>query len=165
MSFCPIRGNSDYAVTDTGEVYSRKSGTWKKLKPQTDTDGYLQVRIYRNGSNRLTFVHRLVAETYLSTLEGCSEVNHIDGNKKNNNIENLEWCSRRANILHAHDHGLISTRKPVIAIDEETGIKQIFSGQHEAARSLGLNQGNINHALKRGGTVKGYKFIYVKEAC
>lgn len=165
MSFAILMYAPDYGVTETGEVYSRKTGVWKKLKPQTDTDGYLQVRLCYGASSRLVFVHRLVAETYLSIPAGCAEVNHIDGNKKNNHVSNLEWCSRRDNMLHAHDHGLINTRTPIMATDIHTGEQFIFKGQHDAARSLGIDQGNINHALRRDdGTSRGYRFEYVKEA-
>lgn len=153
----------DYGITKTGRVYSRKSGKWKELKPQIDTDGYSQVRICSNGLKRLTFVHRLVAETFLKRPFGKSEVNHINGDKTNNNIRNLEWCNRSENMLHAHDSGLLKTRTAIIAINISTGKEIRFKGQHEASRILGINQGNINHALKRNGSYKGYKFIYDEE--
>ena len=162
MELKPMTNHPDYAVTPQGDVYSKKSGRWKKLRPQADTDGYLQVRLYENGKNRLTFVHRLVAEMYIPRPRNCNEVNHIDGHKQNNSVDNLEWCSRRDNILHGHDHGLYRTRKPTIATKLETGDKMNFSGQREAARILGVNQGNINHALKKGSNAYGYKFEYVE---
>lgn len=157
-----MTNHPDYAVTRQGDVYSKKSGRWKKLRPQADTDGYLQVRLYENGKNRLTFVHRLVAETYIPRPRNCNEVNHKDGHKQNNCIDNLEWCSRRDNILHGHDHGLYRTRKPIVATNLETGNKANFSGQREAARILGVNQGNINRALKKGTNAYGYKFDYAE---
>lgn len=164
MRFEILHDHPDYAVTKSGKVYSRKSGKWKPLKPQTDTDGYLQVRLCDSTSKRLTFVHRLVAETYIPQKVGCDEVNHIDGNKQNNNIKNLEWCTRRDNMLHAHRIGLASTQKPIIATNLNTGKQLIFSGQREAARRLDIDQGNINHALKRtNGTAYGYRFEYLSE--
>jgi hypothetical protein len=162
MRLTVMKSNPDYAVTRTGRVYSHKSGKWKELKPQFDTDGYSQVRLWNNGSNRLTFVHRIIAETFIPKPNGCTEINHIDGDKRNNDALNLEWCSRRDNIMHAHDTGLIKTRTPVVAIDLNTNEKTVFKGQHDAARSLGINQGNINHALKRNnGTCYGYRFSYL----
>lgn len=158
-----INGYPDYAVTEDGKIFSRKSGNWRELKPQTDTDGYLQVRLCTNGLGRLTFVHRIVAETFIPKpkIPAKWEVNHIDGNKTNNSVDNLEWCGRRDNIIHAHDNGLIKTRTPITATNVLTGEKLDFKGQHDAARVLGINQGNINHALKRvDGTSKGYKFEY-----
>lgn len=156
----------DYGVTKTGRIYSHKSGHWVELKPQMDTDGYLQVRLCNDGDarrSRLVFVHRIVAETFLYKPPGCTEVNHVDGDKLNNNIRNLQWCNRSANMLHAHDSGLIRTRTPIKATNIRTGRSTTFKGQHDAARCLGINQGNINHALKRDGSCYGYKFEYVGE--
>ena len=164
MRFTKLKEYPDYGVTRTGKVYSHKSGKWKPLKPQKDTDGYEQVRLSKNGKSRLTFVHRLVADTFIPKQEGYNEVNHIDGNKLNNRADNLEWCTRRENVLHAHNTGLIKTRTPIVATNLKTGEKTIFKGQHEAARQLNLNQGNINHALRnKNRNAYGYHFEYAKE--
>lgn len=165
MNLKPMRNHPDYAATTEGDIYSRKSGEWKKLKPQKDTDGYLQVRLcdIPGKRGRLTFVHRLVAETFIPMPRNCTEVNHIDGDKLNNAASNLEWTTRQGNMLHAHDHGLANTRKPLRATNLETGKQFIFSGQREAARQLGVNQGNISHAMKRdGGSAYGYRFEYME---
>lgn len=161
MRFTQIKDHPDYGVTKTGRIYSRKLGKWRELKPQIDTDGYQQVRLCEKESKRLIFVHRIVAETFIEKPLGCHEVNHIDGNKLNNCVNNLEWCTRRDNIIHAHDNRLIATRTPVVLTNIETNEKTIFKGQHEAARVLGINQGNLNHALKRhNGTCEGYQVCY-----
>lgn len=154
--------NPDYGATENGDIYSRKSGIWRKLKPQTDTDGYQQVRLFGAGTNRLTFVHRIIADVFMVKPQDCTEINHIDGNKRNNSVSNLEWCTRRRNMLHAHDAGLINTRTPILVTNMSTGERFVCEGQHEAARRLGINQGNINHALKRdNGTCCGYSFQYI----
>ena len=164
MRIKPLSRNPDYAATKSGRVYSHKSGKWKALKPQKDTDGYLQVRLCNNGSSRLTFVHCLVAEEHIPNPNNYPEVNHKDGNKENNTVRNLEWSTRKDNMLHAHNSGLIKTRKPILATNLKTNEKKIFRGQREAARELNVNQGNINHALKReNGTAYGYKFEYARK--
>ena len=164
MRFTILKENKDYAVTKTGRIYSHKSGKWTELKPQTDTDGYQQVRLFNNGSGRLTFVHRIVAETFLNKSTFCNEVNHKDGDKKNNNVKNLEWCTRQHNILHAHDSGLVGSRTPISITNISTGETMFFKGQHDAARKLHINQGNINHALKRNnGTCYGYRVEYASK--
>lgn len=156
--------NPDYGATKNGDIYSRKSGNWRRIKPQTDTDGYQQVRLFDNGHGRLTFVHRIIADIFMPKPEGCYEINHIDGDKRNNSVSNLEWSTRSRNMIHAHNSKLITTRTPIVAIDVSTGARSVYSGQHEAARLLGINQGNINHALKRRyGTCSGYIFRYVDE--
>lgn len=162
LNITKIKEYPDYGLTKQGRVYSKKTGKWKELIPQKDTDGYLQVRLYNDGVGRFKFVHRLVAESYLERKSDCHEVNHIDGDKTNNSISNLEWCDRSKNMLHAHDNMLLTTRTPVIATDISNGNRLSFKGQREAARCLNLNQGNINHALKRkNGTCGGYRFEYV----
>ena len=164
MRITILKDHPDYGATKNGKIYSRKSGKWKELKPQTDTDGYLQVRIYEHDSKRLTFVHRIVAETFIDKPDRCDEVNHINGDKRNNSVSNLEWCTRAENISHAHDIGLIKTRTPISLTNIYTNEKRIFKGQHEASRELGINQGNLNHALKRkNGTCQGYRAEYIKD--
>lgn len=163
MDITVLDDYQDYGVTRAGRIFSRKSGTWRKLKPQTDTDGYLQVRLYKNGRGRLTFIHDIVANTFLKKPRDCYEVNHKDGNKKNNNVSNLEWSTRSDNMLHAHSIGLINTQKPIVATDLKSGNKFVFPGQRMAARCFSVNQANINHALKRkNGTAYGYRFEYLK---
>ena len=164
MRVTVLRDHPDYGATKTGKIYSHKSGKWKELKPQSDTDGYLQVRIFDRGRGRLTFVHRLVAETFIDNPNGYSEVNHVNGNKKDNRFSNLEWCTRSGNIRHAHDTGLVRTRTPISLTNIHTNEERIFKGQHEASRELGINQGNLNHALKRkNGTCQGYRVNYISD--
>ena len=159
-----IKNYPDYKIDTNGTVTSYIRGKAKVLKPQKDTDGYLQVKLSNGISSRLMFVHRLVAETFLEKEEGCYEVNHVDGNKLNNDVSNLEWCDRRRNMLHAHDLGLAKTRTPLIATNIETKERTEFRGQHDAARILGISQGNIAHALKRNnGSCGGYRFEYLKD--
>lgn len=83
-------------LTPTG-VSVRKG---KVLQPWLET-GYLRTCIHIGGVQKYKYVHRLVAEAFLGTPEGCFVVNHIDGNKDNNSIDNLEWCSQKDNVFHA----------------------------------------------------------------
>jgi hypothetical protein len=89
-----------YRVFMDGRVYSVVKGKW--LKPYTNTRGYLQVCLH----GRQLLVHRLVASAFLSNANGLPHVNHLDGDKRNNDVDNLEWCTPRANMLHAWRTGL-----------------------------------------------------------
>ncbi len=106
-----------YLISQYGDIKNKNTG--KLRKSHVDKDGYLNVVLYTNDNKKSNFkVHRLVAFTFkLSILVGPMQVNHIDGNKLNNHISNLEWVTNRQNINHAKHNGL---RNKTIAFDIET---------------------------------------------
>lgn len=73
----------------------------KYLKFNIDKDGYFRVALTKNKKRKDYYVHRLVATTFIKNLENKKFVNHIDGNKQNNQIDNLEWCTTKENVYHA----------------------------------------------------------------
>lgn len=94
-----------YLVYDDGRVYSRKSKRF--LSPGVEKSGYRQVTLSdENGRKNRIKVHRLVAMIYLENPNNLPQVNHKDGNKTNNNVSNLEWCTAYHNNKHARDTGL-----------------------------------------------------------
>lgn len=101
---CELKFN--YYVTNTGKVWSQISH--KEMIPIIDKDGYLRVRLTLNSGKRRNFpVHCLVLMMFAPVINMMSlQVNHIDGNKFNNNIDNLEWCTSQENISHAVKLGL-----------------------------------------------------------
>ncbi|MCX8976506.1 NUMOD4 motif-containing HNH endonuclease [Citrobacter portucalensis] len=116
-----------YAITDKGRVYShsrvitriRTNGTvfttlvkgrWMKLDTST---AYLRVRLQKDGFNRLYSVHRLVASAFIDKPDGKDFVNHKDGDKTNNDVNNLEWCTHQENDVHAKDNGLLNPPKGI----------------------------------------------------
>ena len=77
-----------------------------KIKAQVNNgSGYLIVNLKHNGKQKMKTVHRLVAETFISNDDNLPEINHIDGNKVNNRVDNLEWCTRSENVKHAIKNG------------------------------------------------------------
>lgn len=90
----------NYWISKNGILLSTKNKKYKILKPKIDKDGYLEYRLHVNGKNKYCRAHRLVAETFLDNPENKSTVNHIDGNKQNNNIDNLEWATYSENNYH-----------------------------------------------------------------
>lgn len=94
-----------YQISNLGNVKSLKRN--KLLKPIKDKDGYLCVTLYKMCKLKEKKVHRLVAQTFILNPENKPQVNHIDGNKQNNVVNNLEWCTRLENIEHAWKIGLM----------------------------------------------------------
>lgn len=97
--------NTTYSVSSTGYVYNEYSG--KILKPFPNNNGYLTVDLFHNTVKERISLHRLVAITFIPNLENKPFVNHIDGNKQNNCVDNLEWCTPSENSKHAIDIGLV----------------------------------------------------------
>ena len=71
----------------------------------------MQVHLVANGNSKLVVIHRLVAKAFIPNPQNKAQVNHIDGNKKNNNVRNLEWCTNQENVIHAINIGLIDLEK------------------------------------------------------
>ena len=95
---------TDYVVTLYGNVYSLK--THKVLKYSRNHKGYDLVRIYHNGTDYTKQVHRLIATAFIPNPDNKPQVNHIDGDKDNNSVLNLEWVTNDENIKHAVSHNL-----------------------------------------------------------
>ena len=72
------------------------------MKPMVCTNGYLSACLWKNNQQRKILIHRLVAEVFIENNNGYDEVNHIDEDKTNNNVENLEWCTHLYNMNYGH---------------------------------------------------------------
>lgn len=98
----------DYVALSSGHIYSNKTN--RILKPSDNGRGYQHVVLRINGKSIDTYVHRYIAEHFLLNPYGYTEVNHIDGDKTNNAVENLEWCTSSQNKYHSVKIGLINAR-------------------------------------------------------
>ena len=96
-----VKEDPKYEVSNLGNV--RKKETGKLMRKNLNREGGYQ-RVSINGKHR--YVHRLVADAFYDGDHSDMDVNHIDGNKQNNHISNLEWCSKKYNIQHASENGL-----------------------------------------------------------
>jgi hypothetical protein len=93
-----------YQISNYGNVKTlsyQRTGIPKILSPRFDGGGYVRVALYKNGVAKTYSVHRLVAKHFIENPFNCEEVNHIDGNKTNNNVDNLEWVTSKENSSHA----------------------------------------------------------------
>lgn len=183
-----VEGFDRYLVSNTGRVISTARGKAKELKPQQDAIGYLHYRLYpedeslgsygpgRGKRPRLYKAHRLCLETFSPTLDTTLEVNHINGNKHDNRLTNLEWMTKSDNMRHSYETGLRvfqslktakANRRPLVAIYKD-GTERYFEGNIIAKFGLGCSLGTIANRLRDGeeikrGPAKGYSLIRLKE--
>lgn len=149
-----------YQVTSCGKVWSYKSK--KFLKPRADKYDYLRVALYKSGERKDYYIHRLVAETYLSNPEELLEVNHKDESKENNALQNLEWCDRSYNNNYGsrNERMAKSLSKPVFCIE----LNRTFDSATAAAHEFSLHQSSISRCCTgERKTCGGYHWRYADE--
>lgn len=159
--------NGKYEVSNLGRI--RHSKTKRVRKLSKSKRGYLVFSCYPNGTagkQKLVNVHRCVALVFLPNPMGLPQVNHIDGNKLNPNVENLEWVSQRDNAIHARRTGLHKSDgdRPVVQIEAGKVIAE-YKSASEASRATGISRSGIcqvcNHFVYKGRhrlSAGGYKW-------
>lgn len=156
-----------YQISNLGRVKSfPRKGTQTKeeriLKYKYDKKGYCCVSLH-NKKPKPFKVHRLVAMAFIENKEGKVQVNHIDGDKKNNRVDNLEWCTNGENQKHAYKIGLQkSTRKKKIKqYDLNNNFIKMWESITQASKELNIKRENISACCRgKQKTTCGYIWIY-----
>ena len=154
---------TDYSVSEEGEV--RKDTTNYILKQSSQQD-YNFVTLFINGKQKRMRVHRLVAEAFIPNPENKPYVNHIDGNRSNNQVENLEWVTPAENSQHAVSIGQWgnSRARPVIQYNLDGERMAIFESASEAARQTGGSQSKVTMCCRRQReTANDYQWRYLDD--
>ena len=94
----PIKGFEHYTVNENGDIFNTLTG--KKRKPSVSRNGYCSVDLYNKTKMKRFFIHRLVATAFLPNPNNYPQVNHKDENPRNNNVQNLEWCTAKYNMSY-----------------------------------------------------------------
>ena len=150
-----------YEVSNDGQVrthkdkvtYTKMHGVrrWKQriLKEKNSTGRGVRVTLWKDGKGKDFLVHRLVAFAFIPEVEGKTSINHKDGNPRNNNVENLEWCNHLENNNHAFDNGLIKTAIPITVTNIKTGETHYFRSMSKAGKFIGGNHATVSRVTKK----------------
>ena len=172
-----------FSVSNKGNFYSKR--THKNLKQFERPNGYMTIATKiggRDGEPKCFKVHREVANSFLlepsnhqkqwadSSYYKRVYVNHIDGNKANNHVDNLEWCTYSENNQHAIKTGLNTTEhkinkkgsKPVSQYDLEGNLINTYPSMRQAERETGINATSIGHGIRKGWNYGGFMWKFSK---
>lgn len=175
-SWKPIAGFEGlYEVSSLGRVKAlnyRQTGREQILKPQKNKYGYLKICLYKDRHQKFAYIHRLVSMAFLPNPKNLPQINHINENKEDNRVENLEWCttsyninfgSRNERVAKAKTNGKLS--KKVYQYDLNDNFIKEWPSAKEIYRQTGYNNGSISNCCKgKRKTVYGYKWSYVKKS-
>lgn len=132
----------DYVPLSSGHIYSNKTN--QILKPSDNGRGYQHLVLRINGKGIDTYVHRYIAEHLIPNPNGYVEVNHIDGDKANNAVENLEWCTSSQNKNHSVKIGLIKTR-----FVSQFDLNGVFLTRYTDAKTASYHTGIGHQCIRR----------------
>lgn len=139
--FKEIPAYPNYEVSTLGIIRNKSTGN--NMKWVDNGKGYKMVKLYNSHKpkGRLCLVHRLVMSTY-NPLDSMMDVNHIDGNKANNDLNNLEWVTKSENTIHAHKTGLFINK---LSIEDVVNIKQLLKEKELSLSEIG-RRFNVRHS-------------------
>lgn len=147
-----------YQISNQGRVKNIKTG--KILKARFDDKGYYRINLYNNNKVKIIRVHRLVALHFIKKITNKPNVNHINGIKTDNRVENLEWCNQSENMLHSC-YTLGNLIKSVIQMDLEGNVLNIYKSIKEAGLNLNINSSHITSVCNnKRKTAGGYKWKF-----
>lgn len=169
-----------YQVSNLGNIKSlsfKNQNFESLLKPSLNSSGYYKVELYKDKKSKVFYVHRLVATVFIPNPENKSEVNHIDGNKINNIVSNLEWNTISENQKHAIKHKLRTSSpmlgrfgklnpssKPILQYDFNGNLIKRWDSIADIERELGINRSCIsNNLIGNNKTSHGFVWEYAED--
>lgn len=165
-----VKGYKYYQVSNLGRVKSltkrvigRSCSKGRLIIPRINRYGYFELTLFKDNKKKTYRVHKLIAETFIKNPFNKKTINHISGNKLDNRIENLEWCTHLENNQHAWVNGLIKTNKNVVMLSLNNEPLLLFDSMSEVFRMSGIQTSHISECCKgKRKQASGYKWKYNK---
>ena len=165
-----------YLVSNYGNI--KRIGKNKNRKFNVTRNGYALVNLYKNGVSKNISVHRIVAEAFLKNIYNLPQVNHKNGVKTDNRVENLEWISGKENIKHSYRtlgrkaskgnkgniNRITKSTKPLIQYDLDGNFVKVWGSKENASRELKIDSATISNCCRGKRKSAGhYKWKYVED--
>lgn len=163
-----IDGFERYLINSIGEIYDKKRQ--RNICQWVDNVGYYQCNLYDDkGKKYYKRVHRLIALAFIPNPYNYQQVNHIDGNKQNNNVENLEWVTNSDNTQHGYDNNLYkfkSRSHPIRVYTKQGKYLNTYKSIRSLCQELKLNRKTVTAILKNEKNTNNYDYLfeYVEES-
>ena len=148
-----IKGFENYSITKNGDIYNYKLQRF--IKHSKQSKGYLSVSLYKDKNDYQKLLHRLIAEAFIPNPKNLPQVNHINGIKTDNRIENLEWCTAKQNTRHAWDNGLRTSKGAIfnylnskIVLNLNTGV--YYESMAEISKLYNINYQTLVKRIRKG---------------
>jgi len=161
--------NGEYYISDHGRVKSYKRGRERILKPYLVGDlgnQYLAIGICTNGKRKNHKIHKLIALYFIANPCNKLTVNHKDGNKTNNHIDNLEWATSKENIQHAWQNGLCESTRKAVSKRHSKAVVDIFTNKKYDSLTkacIDLNESYTRHLQRHFKSSPLQRFFYIND--
>lgn len=155
-----VAGYPNFEISNMGRLKNKVTG--RISTGNLNDSGYMRCILYdKDGSRKYTKIHRLVAQAFIPNPDNLPEVNHIDGDKTNNKVTNLEWVSHKRNMEHLYETKEVKHIKaqPVLCVETN----KIFPSVRKAAEAVGVNKQRVCDAIHiPNRTAAGYHWKYAE---
>ena len=157
----PVKDYENYMINNLGQVKSvARMGTPERILKPHYVKGYVQYELLKDGKRKGFKAHRLVAEAFIPNPDNKKEINHINGNKHDNSVFNLEWCTTSENQLHSH----YVLRKGIVKVKQyslDNKLIKVWDSIKEASKNLNIDATSITKVCRNNRhSAGGYLWTY-----